>query len=129
MRTHTKTFHIRLTEKEYNRLCKQSEKSGLPKTTYIRHMINGCSPREQTPAVFWKYVNKANEVTGSFLNILHFARHTGTIDLETVNAQIEEHKRIYMEIYCDILGPDKVDVKETLEHGRQVAEQDKSESE
>ena len=34
-----------------------------------------------------------------------------------------------MEIYCDILGPDKVDVKETLERGRQVAEQDKSEEE
>ena len=86
-------------------------------------------PREQTPAIFWKYVNKANDVTGSFLNILHFARHTGTIDLETVNAQIEEHKRIYMDIYCDILGPDKVKIKETLERGQQVAEQDKNELE
>lgn len=30
MRTHTKTFHIRFTEKEYERLCKHAGKSGLP---------------------------------------------------------------------------------------------------
>ena len=46
MRTHTKTFHIRFTETEYERLCKYSKKAGLPKSTYIRHMINGCCPRE-----------------------------------------------------------------------------------
>jgi DNA invertase Pin-like site-specific DNA recombinase len=53
MRTHTKTFHIRFTEKEYERLCKHADKAGLPKTTYIRFMINGCCPREKPPQEFW----------------------------------------------------------------------------
>lgn len=124
MRTHTKTFHIRLTEKEYDRLCTHAKKAGLPKTTYIRHMINGCSVKEQAPAVFRKYVNEANKVTTSFINILHFARHTGCIDIETVNEQIEEHKRIYMAIFNAVIGPEKVNIPETVERGRMVAEAD-----
>jgi len=87
-------------------------------------MINGCSPREQTPAVFWRYVNEANKVTNSFMNILHFARHIGAIDEETLKEQIEEHRRIYMAIFNDILGPDEINIQETLERGQQVAEAD-----
>ena len=121
MRTHTKTFHIRLTEKEYNRLCKQSDRSGLPKTTYIRHMINGCSPREKTPAVFWQYINKSNEVSGNLINLLHYARRLGVIDAKRLVAEIEAFKKLYMDIFYEVVGADKVNVKETLERGRQVA--------
>ncbi len=58
MRTHTKTFDIRFTEKEYERLCKRAEKSGLPKTTYIRHMINGYAPKEQPPVSFYDFLSR-----------------------------------------------------------------------
>ena len=122
MRTHTKTFHIRFTEKEYNRLCKRAEQTGLPKTTYIRHMINGCSPREKTPAVFWQYINKSNEVSRNLINLLHTAQRMGAIDAERVEKEINDFRNLYMAIFYEVIGADKVDIKETLERGRLVAE-------
>ena len=126
MRTHTKTFHIRLTEKEYARLCQRAKQTGLPKSTYIRHMIDGCSPREQVPTVFWQYINKSNEVSGNLVNLLHTARQMGVIDSERLEAEITAFRNLYMAIFNEVVGPDKVDIKATLERGRQIAENDKS---
>ena len=69
MRTHTKTFHIRFTEKEYQRLCEHSKKAGLPKSTYIRHMINGCSPQEYPAEMFRDFMEEIRRV-GNNLNQL-----------------------------------------------------------
>ena len=124
MRKHTKTFHIRFTEKEYERLCKRAEQTGLPKSTYIRFMIDGCSPREKTPAVFWKYINKSNEVSGNLFNLLRTAQRLDVIDAERLETEIDNFRKLYMDIFYEVVGADKVDVKETLERGRQVAKLD-----
>ena len=129
MRTHTKRFNIRLTEKEYNRLCKNAKKAGLPKTTYIRHMINGCSPREKTPAVFWQYINKSNEVINNTKNLLYMAQQMGVIDADRFEKEIRDFRKLYMAIFDEVVLPEKVDVKATLERGRLVAENDKNELE
>ena len=129
MRTHTKTFHIRLTEQEYNRLCRNAKKTALPKSTYIRHMINGCLPREQVPAVFWQYVRKSSEVFGSLKNLLYYAQRLGVIDAERLDAEVEAFKKLYLDILYEVVGVAKVDIKEAVERGRQIAEYDKSELE
>jgi len=61
MRTHIKTFHIRFTEIEYERLCKYSKRAGLRKSTYIRHMINGLSPKENPPADYFRMMKSASQ--------------------------------------------------------------------
>ena len=55
MRTCNKTFHIRLTDKEYEKLCKLSKITGLTKSGYIRFMISGISPREKPSEDYFKY--------------------------------------------------------------------------
>ena len=85
MRTHTKTFHIRFTEKEYERLCKHAEKSGLPKTTYIRHMINGCSPGEHPDYAFWAFVKEIHYVGNNLNQLCRMAHQFGNIHVGKLN--------------------------------------------
>lgn len=54
MRYHTKEFHIRMTEKDYQQLCLRSEQTGMPKATFIRFMIRGCCPMEKPDNRFMK---------------------------------------------------------------------------
>jgi len=127
MRTHTKTFHIRFTEKEYERLCKYAEKSGLPKTTYIRHMINGCCPREHPKGDFFNFYREAYSC-GTHLNQLYrMAYKFGNLQ---ANKLAEAMKYLYamMEKVNDAYTTlDDLDVPATLERGRQLAEEEQKE--
>ena len=79
MRTHTKTFHIRFTEKEYDRLCKYADKAGLPKTTYIRHMINGCRPKERPGIDYFNFMNGFYHLGNNLNQIVHLAHKFGSL--------------------------------------------------
>jgi len=74
MRTHTKTFHIRFTEIEYERLCKYSARAGLLKSTYISFMINGQSPKNNPPTDYYKMMKEPHRV-GNNLNQLVWTAH------------------------------------------------------
>jgi len=124
VRNHPITFHIRFTEKEYERLCKYAEKSGLPKTTYIRHMINGNQPREKPPIDYWKFMQKIYDMGSSFNQLADMARMQGWIQSDQLQAARKDFNRLILQITDAIIMPEKVDVKETLERGRLVAEQD-----
>ena len=124
MRNHPITFHIRFTEKEYERLCKYAEKSDLPKTTYIRHMINGNQPREKTPIDHWKFMQKFYDMGSSFDRLADMARVQGWVESDQLQAAKEVYLDLIRQIGNRMILPEKVDVKETLERGRQVAEQD-----
>jgi hypothetical protein len=124
VRNHPITFHIRFTEKEYERLCKYAEKSGLPKTTYIRHMINGNQPREKPPAEYWKFMQQIYDMGTSFDRLRDMARMQGWIQSASLEETEKSFNRLILQITDAIIMPEKVDVKETLERDRQVAEQD-----
>jgi len=124
VRNHPKTFHIRFTEKEYERLCKYAAKAGLPKTTYIRHMINGNQPREKPPAEYWKFMQKFYDMGSSFKRLADLARVQGWVESDQLQAAMEDYYNLIRQIGDRMISPEKVDVKETLERGRQLAEQD-----
>jgi len=124
VRNHPITFHIRFTEKEYERLCKFAEKSGLPKTTYIRHMINGNQPREKPPAEYWNFMQQIYDVGRSFDRLRDMAHMQGWIQRISLEETEKAFNRLILQITDAIIMPEKVDVKETLERGRQVAELD-----
>ena len=129
MRTHTKTFHIRFTETEYERLCKYAAKSGLPKTTYIRHMINGCCPREHPKWDFFNFYRQAYWC-GTLLNQLcrqaYKFNSLHTKDLVKVMNQLYAmmHK-----IHMEYMSLDELDIPATLERGRLLAEKEQEKKE
>ena len=127
MRTHTKTFHIRFTEKEYKRLCKYAEKTGLPKTTYIRHMINGCCPREHPKGDFLNFFRAAHFCGSELTMLCHVAYKFEQLDnqklLDIVNnlyAMIKMVEDAYFTL-------DKLDIPTALERGRLLAEKEELE--
>ena len=129
MRTHTKTFHIRFTEKEYERLCKHAKKSGLPKSTYIRFMIRGCSPKEQPTDMIWALLKEIHFIGNNLNQLTQLAHRTGSLHAGKLNGVLEEYRRIYLEIYNEIMLPAPVVIPEVLERGRQLVETELSKEE
>ena len=123
MRTHTKTFHIRFTEKEYARLCQYADKAGLPKTTYIRHLINGCCPRETAPE-FWEFIKEVHTLRDSLHKISDLAHGFGGIQTDRLNDAMEQHKQMVLRIFDRLYSPERLDIPATLERGRKLAQED-----
>jgi len=124
VRNHPKTFHIRFTEKEYERLCKYAEKARLPKTAYIRHMIRGTQPREAPPMDYFEFMRKIYGL-GNNLNQLAAMAHTlGWIQDDQLQAALEDYYNLIREIMDKIYSPEKVDIKEVLKRGKRLADQD-----
>ena len=122
MRTHTKTFHIRFTEKEYDRLCRYAAKAGLPKTTYIRHMINGCRPRENPPMEYFDFMRALFSLGNKLDALTRRAHWFGSIHATMLEDSRKRLSELILTITNRMMLPEKVDVPATLERGRQLAE-------
>lgn len=127
MRTHTKTFHIRFTEKEYERLCKYAEKAGLPKTTYIRHMINGCCPTEKPGMDYWKMMKELLSVGNNLRQVADMGRHFGSLHAAKLEDLKKRFDKMYLTIMNELYVPKALDVSATLEHGLILAEKEQKE--
>jgi hypothetical protein len=124
MRTHNKTFHIRLTEKEYERLCKYSKKAGLPKSTYIRFMIDGQSPKDSPLIEYHKMMNELRHIGNNLNQLARLVHCYGSIDYKRLNEILDNFNEKYIEIVKAVLLPVERDKDETLERGRLQAEKD-----
>ena len=122
MRTHTKTFHIRFTETEYIRLCSQSQKAGLPKTTFIRHMVNGCAPKYYPREMIEGLRSELLHIGNNLNQLTHLAHRVGNLHAGRLEETRKECLRLYLAIYRALVVPEPVDIPATLEHGRQIAE-------
>ena len=122
MRTHTKTFHIRLTEREYERLCKHSKKAGLPKSTYIRHMINGCAPQEHPAKMFRDFMEELRRVGHNLNQLTQLAHRVGNIHAGRLDKTLAEYRDSYLKIFRAVVLPEPVNILATLERGRLLAE-------
>ena len=109
MRNHPITFHIRFTEQEYERLCKYSAKAGLPKSTYIRHMINGSQPREKPPVDYYEFMRKIYELGNSLDRLTGAAHALGWVESEQLQAAIGEHANLVLQITDAMIAPEKVE--------------------
>ena len=126
MRTHTKTFHIRFTEKEYERLCKHAKKAGLPKTTYIRHMINGVWPKERPPAVYWPLLSELHHIGNNLNQLTYMAHRLGGIHVKRLEEMYTLFAETLFRIQKTVQWPDTADIPAALERGRQLAEAEQS---
>jgi len=124
MRTHTKTFHIRFTEKEYKRLCQRAKQTGLPKSTYIRFMINGCSPKERPGDQYYYFMRQLIGMCNNVRQIAQKAHALGYIDAQYFHQEAERWNKFRFDIKEHFEQPEKVDIPTTLERGKQIFEKD-----
>ena len=128
MRNHPKTFHIRFTEKEYEKLCKYAAKARLPKSTYIRHMINGTQPREAPPMEYFEFMRKIYELSSTFGQLNARAKHFDWVESEQLQATLDNFHNLMREIMSRLYWVENIDVKEALRHGKELAAEDVQES-
>ena len=122
MRIHTKTFHIRFTEKEYDRLCKYAEKAGLPKTTYIRQMINGSRPKERPSMDYFNFMKGFYHLGNNLNQITHLAHKFGSLHTAKLEQFYKQYIGMIRVIEERMIAPDDLDVPATLERGRLLAQ-------
>ena len=128
MRYCTKTFHIRFSEKEYERICKYAQKAGLPKTTYIRHIINGCQPKEKPPADFWEFMKELYALSGSLNRIALLAHRVGSIQTAKLEETYKQYNQFILAVTRQMQLPLKLNMPETLERGRELTEKEEQEA-
>jgi hypothetical protein len=105
-------------------LTKQAAKAGLPKTSYIRHLINGLSPKEAPPADYYKMMRELYAM-GNNLNQLAAVAHTlGWVQSERLNAAVEALSQLVLSITHEMMLPETADVKAALRRGKVVADAD-----
>ena len=118
MRTHIKSFHIRFTEKEYQTLCNQSEKAGLPKSTYLRFMIKGQTPKDKPPVDYFNMMKEIYCIGNNLNQLTHLAHRFGSIHAKQLDETMEQFANLELAILDTIISPGKMDVAAVLECGR-----------
>jgi|GEM_PF-482717 len=120
MRKHNKTFHIRFTESEYEKLCSLSERAGLPKSTYVRFMIKGQIPRDRPSPDYYAMTKQLYRI-GTLLNqIAARANTTGYIDAKQLEETIMMHRQALLDIQKAVLLPGAMDTETVLHHAREL---------
>ena len=123
MQEHTKSFHIRFTEKEYQTLCRRAKQTGLPKSTYIRFMIMGSCPKERPGDRFYELMNR--QIMGICNNAHQLARKAnalGFIDAPMYQREAGKWDKFYLDIYRHFTLPEPVDIPATTERGKILSE-------
>jgi len=122
MHEHNKSFHIRLTEKEYQLLCKRAKQSGLFKSTYIRFMIEGCCPKERPDDRFYVVMRQLAGMSSNCNQLARKANALGFIDAPMYKQEAEQWAKFRKDMVDRYLMPEPVDIPATLERGRFISE-------
>jgi len=78
----------------------------------------------QPPIDHWKFMQKFYDMGSSFDRLADLARVQSWVESDQLQAAKEAYLDLIRQIGNRMILPEKVDVKGTLERGRQVAEQD-----
>ena len=122
MREHSKSSHIRFTEKEYQLLCKRAKQSGLFKSTYIRFMIEGCCPKERPDDRFYVVMRQLAGMSNNCNQLARKAHALGFIDAPMYRQEAEKWMKFRMDMMDKYLMPEPVDIPATLERGKLLFE-------
>ena len=90
MRTRDVQINVRLNPRELKRLDRQVARTQLSRSAYLRHLINGVSPKEAPPADYYAMMRQIHAI-GNNLNQLAFrANCTGEMDACRIEAAVAE---------------------------------------
>ena len=122
MRERNKSVHIRLTPQEYDDLCRQSQKAGLSKSTFLRFLMKGLVPQDKPAPEFWQVRQELFRI-GNNLNQLAAAAHArGWLHAQYLDEALAELNKTNMELLNRQL-PQEAGTEALLERGRKAEEE------
>lgn len=122
MRKHNKSFHIRLTQDEYDRLRKQSEKAGLPKSTYIRFMIKGQIPQDKIMPDYWQMKQELYRIGNNQNQLTMTAHAKGWLHEKRLKKILDEFHSVLLKLSNDTI-PVKADTSGILKRASDMEQE------
>ncbi len=108
MRERTKTFFVRLSEKEHKNLNKAIEKCGTTKSAFIRTIANLYIPKERPPDKYYEFISKLSELGNNLYQISSAAKNDGVFDVAQLDEQLKNLDTLLLEINSFYTVPDKI---------------------
>lgn len=119
---HTKSFHMRLTQKEYDTLHNNARRAGLPLSTYMRFMMEGMRPKDKPQPDFWKYLNEWHAMGNNLNQLVYLAHRTKQIDEVKLEQFKSDFYGAYTALTNDVIVPEKMDKTRIIREAKARAE-------
>ena len=108
MRRTNKLIQIWLSDKELEKLNNFTQKSGLTRAAYIRHLINGLKPRELPPSDF-RPMMRQFYACGNVLNqIARKAHALNVIDEQKYDEAVQQFRETIHVLNQAVLEPEEI---------------------
>ena len=108
MRERTKTFSVRLSEKEHQKLTNAIVKCGTTKSAFIRTIANLYIPKERPPDKYYEFISKLSELGNSLYHISSAAKNDCVFDSAKLDEQLKNLDALLLEINSFYTVPDKI---------------------
>lgn len=115
MRARNNRIMLRLSDKEYERLIKSSEKVGVPREVYLRMLIMGTAPKEKPTADFYSMMKELNAIGNSLNQIAKVANSKGFINVKAYEENVRRLNEFIVEISKSVFTPERRDDKWLLQ--------------
>lgn len=118
---HNKSFHMRLTEKEYETLHSNAAKAGLPLSTYMRFMMKGMRPKDKLQPDWYKYHRQLLGIGNNLNQLVHLAHRDRHINEEAFRTFREDFTEAYSALFRDMISPEHMDRTKIIQDAREEA--------
>ena len=109
MRKRQNRIEFYLDDKEFEKLNRAVQKSGLPRSTYFRHLVKDRIPQDRPPKDYFDLLEEMRVVSNYFRQIVGIAYATGNIDTDYYEKHRKELIDLYLKIFTAAQMPIEVD--------------------
>ena len=108
MRERTKTFSVRLSEKEHQKLTNAIVRCGTTKSAFIRTIANLYIPKERPPDKYYEFISKLTDLGNNLYQISSAAKNDGVFDATKLDEQLKNLDALLLEINSFYTVPEKI---------------------
>ncbi len=109
MRKRNMQVLLRLTIEEWQRLEQNVKRSGLSKSSYIRSLLNGYTPKEMPGADFFTLMRELHAIGNRMNQIAARANAIGLIDAAAYADNAQKLRETTQRIYEAVMLPGRMD--------------------
>jgi len=119
---HTRDFHMRMTEKEYQTLHENAKRTGLPLSTYMRLMIKGMRPKELRTVDWFKFNQEECKMSQMLGNLVDIAKRDHYIDAAKLEEFYEAMLKANMALFAEVFESEQMDISSVIRTAKAQAE-------
>jgi hypothetical protein len=104
-RYRNKQVILRLNDVEKSKLDRKAAKAKLTKSAYLRHLIDGVTPKEAPPHDYYQMMKQLYAIGNNLNQLAHAANATGQMDDATIKDTLAQVRSAIVNITDEIVAP------------------------